>query len=81
MNVRNKMTLSFLLFVCSSILGILCVVLELCLYIRIATAVIIALSVILVLKLSRCPYCNKYGIRIQPFAKENPSCKICGKQL
>lgn len=81
MNIRNKMTLTFLLFECAGLLGIVCVVFELSMHIRIATAIIIALSCILVMRLSRCPSCNRYGIRIRPFAKENPSCKYCGKQL
>ena len=80
-NMRYKMAFTYLLSVFGSILGIICTVCELSLYIRILTAVIIGISSWFILKYSRCPYCNKYGIRIHPFPKKELVCKYCGKKL
>ncbi len=81
MNIRDKMTLTYFLYVVGAVLGIICVIFECSFSVRITVAVIMTTAVICVLKQSCCPVCNKYGIRIRPFSKEKPICKKCGKQL
>lgn len=74
-----KMTLAYFLFMFGAALGILCVIFELSTLVRLFVAVLVVISVITILNLARCPHCHKYGIRVQPFQKQDPLCKKCKK--
>lgn len=75
-----KMTFAYFLFNLTAIFGITCVVFELSMFFCIIVVIMAIVSAIAVLKLARCPNCGKLGIRIQPFLKQEPCCKKCGKQ-
>lgn len=46
---------------------------------RIVAGSIILLGLLLNLKISRCPYCKKFGLKLHPFAKDAGYCKYCGE--
>lgn len=81
MRIQNKMTMTYLLFVIGCVLGIICVVFETSFLARLVVVLVVIFSAVSVLKMSHCPFCDKFGIRIRPFSKEKPSCSKCGKQL
>ena len=69
MNIRNKMTVTYLLFVIGCVLGIICVILEASFFVRLAVALVVIFSAVEVLKMSHCPFCNKFGIKTRPFSE------------
>lgn len=75
-----KVTLSYFFFILAAILGIICAVFNLSMLFRIITALLVVIPTIAILNLSKCPYCGKYGMPINPFQKSGPTCKKCGKQ-
>lgn len=75
------MTFVYFLFMLSAVFGIICTIFELSILFRLLTVAMVVVSATAVLTLARCPYCGKYGIRIQPFLKQNPRCKKCGKEI
>jgi hypothetical protein len=81
MKRTTKMTLAYFMFMLSCVLGIICVVLSLSLFVRVCVVILVCGSATSVLTLSRCPYCGKFGVPIKPFLKQNLCCKKCGKQV
>ncbi len=68
-------TYFFGIFTC--LFGIVCAIFELPMIYRIIVALFVAVSVYLVLKYSKCPQCNEYGVNFNPFSKEFGFCKKC----
>lgn len=81
MKRTHQMTLAYFLFIFSAAIGIICVIFELSTLVRLITVGLVVISVIAILNLARCPHCHRYGIRVQPFQKQAPYCKKCGKRI
>lgn len=71
--------LAYFLFMAGAIFGIVCAVFSLPFYLRLADAILVVVAIVYVLRIARCPYCGKFGIRVTPFQREESYCKFCGK--
>jgi len=77
---KTKAKLAYFLLMFGCVFGIFCAVFMLPQFLCIADAILVLIAAHFLLLASYCPHCGKYRVKIKPFSKENPSCKICGKE-
>lgn len=80
MSKRTKVTIAYLIAVVGCVFGIFCAVFMLPSIACYLDAAITILAALYVLLASRCPYCGKYRIIINPFSHKRFRCKSCGKE-
>jgi hypothetical protein len=80
MSKKTKAKSAYFLLMFGCVFGILCAIFTLPTFLCIADAILVGIATHLFLLASYCPHCGKYSVKIKPFSKESPSCKICGKE-
>ncbi|MDI9395543.1 MAG: hypothetical protein QM426_09065 [Euryarchaeota archaeon] len=77
---RTKTTISYFILMLGCILGVFCVVATLPPLICYIDVVVVVIATLYVLRVSRCTYCGKYKVVINPFSHEYFHCKNCGRK-
>lgn len=80
MSKKKRAVFAYFFFLFGCVFGIFCAIFTFPSYLCIMDAIIVGIATHLILLVSRCTHCGKYGVKINPFSKDNLFCQKCGKE-